>query len=362
MYYFLIIFITDCTKGLEMLNSINPPHGCTSYGYCYPSDRSISESGEITCKGGCICPSDTIKVDQLNCDGGEKCTPTSCPNDIYYDCRTTSTKPKCVCKPGFTGSDCEIPINSPCAATPCLNRGLCSTDAKNTSYTCTCDPGFSGDQCQCKSQTTAITCDLDEGNPCLDKTCRNGGTCQVLGNSKTATCKCPFQFYGDDCGTARQVNRKYVDCFDDSSFDYSSPDYFLYSSSASTGPDCFSQLIQYRTANVDATYNIATLGTGNLCYFSDSNMLKKKPSCFLFMCKSCESGTPKSGQAPVYELVGTKISPCSDKSCGVGTCAETKDSMGWYCQCPNGQRKKEECVLARAQDIRGSSLSYKLNI
>ena len=57
---------------------------------------------------------------------------------------------KCVCKPGFTGKNCEININE-CDPSPCLNGGHC-VDGVND-YTCKCPAGYAGKDCETGKNT-----------------------------------------------------------------------------------------------------------------------------------------------------------------------------------------------------------------
>ncbi|CAG2194976.1 Sushi, nidogen and EGF-like domain-containing protein 1 [Mytilus edulis] len=70
---------------------------------------------------------------------------------------------------------------TPCDNQPCFNGGLCKAIGDN--FTCTCSPGFSGSRCE------VSVCD---SNPCS-----NGGLCQVKGD--TYKCTCDPGFSGDQC-------------------------------------------------------------------------------------------------------------------------------------------------------------------
>ena len=46
---------------------------------------------------------------------------------------------------GYAGTDCEINFDD-CASTPCFNNATCADDV--AAYRCLCKPGFTGEQCQ----------------------------------------------------------------------------------------------------------------------------------------------------------------------------------------------------------------------
>ncbi|XP_071148714.1 uncharacterized protein [Mytilus edulis] len=70
---------------------------------------------------------------------------------------------------------------TPCGNQPCFNGGLCKAIGDN--FTCTCSPGFAGSRCE------VSVCD---SNPCS-----NGGLCQVKGDKYKCTCDPGFS--GDQC-------------------------------------------------------------------------------------------------------------------------------------------------------------------
>lgn len=68
----------------------------------------------------------------------------------------------CACQPGFTGLQCETPLDQ-CTPNPCRNRAICRS--RGDGPTCFCVPGFQGALCEI------------EVNECISQPCQNGATC-----------------------------------------------------------------------------------------------------------------------------------------------------------------------------------------
>uniref|UniRef100_A0A8D1DUT3 von Willebrand factor D and EGF domains n=1 Tax=Sus scrofa TaxID=9823 RepID=A0A8D1DUT3_PIG len=128
------------------------------------------------------------------CFFGVSCVPTTdgrfqcgrCPFGYYGDgvnCRAICRHPCgknrecvapniCKCKPGYSGSNCQIAVCHP----DCKNHGKCIKP-----NICECPPGHGG-----------ATCDEEYCRP----PCQHGGTC-LAGN----LCTCPYGFVGPRCET-----------------------------------------------------------------------------------------------------------------------------------------------------------------
>ncbi|CAB3397402.1 unnamed protein product [Caenorhabditis bovis] len=101
----------------------------------------------------------------------------------------------CKCHPGFHGNNCEKVVDfDPCAEKPCMNGATCQpkyndedVDEKPT-FECFCASGFGGPKC-------------DE-RPCETNPCLNNGTCRTTKGYSTYFCECAQGFGGKNCDVA----------------------------------------------------------------------------------------------------------------------------------------------------------------
>ncbi|XP_062412438.1 protein crumbs homolog 1 [Sardina pilchardus] len=110
----------------------------------------------------------------------DQCAPNPCRNHAI--CRSRGDGPTCFCVPGFQGALCEIEVDE-CISQPCRNGATCVN--KIGRYLCQCRPGFTGVSCELQ---------IDE---CQSQPCLNGGRCHDYVNGFSCTCGAGFQ--GDRC-------------------------------------------------------------------------------------------------------------------------------------------------------------------
>jgi hypothetical protein len=106
------------------------------------------------------------------------CEDTVCENGAYCVDGT------CVCPEGFTGNNCQTPINSNCTVNPCQNGGTC-----NTNGTCNCPSGYTGAFCQnFNSNTITVTFYNDQSNVGVITVYLNNTTGTITSNISNPSC------------------------------------------------------------------------------------------------------------------------------------------------------------------------------
>lgn len=103
----------------------------------------------------------------------------------------------CQCEPPYSGSLCEVAVNS-CTPSPCLNNGKCSLDELGAF--CTCPDKFNGLFCQHLVSIPAESC-LDNG-----RQCKNGGRCERKQNDAIFSCVCVDGYTGKMCEKAPSLS------------------------------------------------------------------------------------------------------------------------------------------------------------
>ncbi|CAI5453462.1 unnamed protein product [Caenorhabditis angaria] len=99
----------------------------------------------------------------------------------------------CKCPAGYNGNNCENLIEfDPCAEKPCLNGGSCqakykedAADEDKPEFECFCTPGYAGLKC--------------EERPCETNPCLNNGTCRTTKGVSHFFCDCSDGYGGKNC-------------------------------------------------------------------------------------------------------------------------------------------------------------------
>lgn len=210
MKYFSLILIvlihnsysqscTNCQNGKCLI--VNGQSTCVcSYGYFGDSCEFTDPCLTKPCRGGACFPqvinnrpdyycSCYTAFSGTNCEIGidNPCAGNPCLNNGI--CDIDYTKPgafMCLCPAGYFGQKCETYLSA-CAGNQCQNNGICIPNAQNTNYTCKCQPGFFGEFCEI------------EKNECASNPCKFNSTCYDLIDGYI--CKCRPNFVGSDCST-----------------------------------------------------------------------------------------------------------------------------------------------------------------
>ncbi|XP_050796181.1 protocadherin Fat 3 isoform X5 [Gopherus flavomarginatus] len=140
-----------------------------------------------TCNGG-LCPGSSDPCMEKPCPGDMQCVGyeasrrpfiCQCPPGKLGECSGY----QCSCLSQFTGRNCESEITV-CFPNPCRNGG-------------SCDPIGNAFICNCKNGLTGVTCE-DDVNECEREECENGGSCiNVFGSF---LCNCTPGYVGQYCG------------------------------------------------------------------------------------------------------------------------------------------------------------------
>ncbi|XP_052272462.1 uncharacterized protein LOC127872979 isoform X1 [Dreissena polymorpha] len=125
-----------------------------------------------------------VFVDVQNSTEFGPCQKLHCMND--GKCISQENGPKCSCKPGYTGHDCDTDVDE-CSVQSCRNGGTCHDEVNN--YTCDCTPLFTGRNCQI--DIVALLCE--------NITCSGNGFCKASHQLSVGACVCKPGFVGKNC-------------------------------------------------------------------------------------------------------------------------------------------------------------------
>ena len=321
----------------------SPPNGICVDGSCFcregwgSADCSVVRQCPGKCSGHGTCDSKTLKC---TCDenfAGESCNEKrTCPtSDEGLTCsghgRCDSKTQVCTCESPYVGDDCAT---LGCGDKQCLNGGLC------VSGNCLCKRGYTGSQCEIST--------------CIDG-CNGHGTCTgtkkkislslslSLSHTHThtnvgTTCDCEPNYKGESC-SVRQCPH---DCSSIGSCDTKN-NYKCTCPDTHTGSGCEFEKIKCHNEGKP----VYETGSKPRCVckkgFSEESNCEKK-SCGLEGCGrgSCNDGTcvcPAGIQGDHCEEVGCGLTGCYHGKCDSGKCV---CELG-YDASTNCQYKKVDC-------------------
>ena len=185
---------------------------------CERLQRSV-DNRTCVCKPGHTGTSCEINIHNLMMDS------KPCQNGGYAGMNGT-----CICSPGFTGTNCEWNIDDCPIGDYCQNGAACVDDIN--SFFCLCPPGISGVRCEivpcaantanpcqnggtCTDGVNGYICSCKPGYSgtnceimCATNPCQNGGTCTAGVNGYT--CNCPLGYTGTTCQQPQSKSRPVI--------------------------------------------------------------------------------------------------------------------------------------------------------
>ncbi|PAV60087.1 hypothetical protein WR25_02474 [Diploscapter pachys] len=154
-------------------------YGCYNYGLCTnPKQKSITSPEETVVwdctHTDCVCVAGTGNGTYTCSDRPKLCLPNPCGitnETAQIKCVDGLGTYNCTCKAGWTGSDCNMDMDDPCAEAPCLNvynycknntcAGTCTQELGDSTWKCNCPSGYQGPDC---TKTYAIWVSTNEEN------------------------------------------------------------------------------------------------------------------------------------------------------------------------------------------------------
>ncbi|XP_077468678.1 protein eyes shut homolog isoform X2 [Stigmatopora argus] len=239
---------------------------------------------------------------------------------------------KCACFPGSTGRYCELDIND-CGGNPCGVLSICKDTLDG--YICFCAPGFVGNNCEI------------EVIECLSQPCRNGGSC--IDDVSSFNCHCPVGFRGSYCEIS--INECMSSpCMHNAACVHLAHGYGCVCASGFTGTRC-ELPIDECTSSPCKNGGTCIKQPGN--YFCQCQAPLKGRNCDLSPCEAsnpCENGAlcveeldedhyplgfrcrcRPGFEGPYCEI---NVDECSSNPCINGFCYDVVD--GFYCLCNPG--------------------------
>ncbi|XP_011155251.1 protein crumbs isoform X1 [Harpegnathos saltator] len=110
------------------------------------------------------------------------------PCMMHGKCVSRQDRYECHCSARYSGNNCQIDNGPPCQNAPCRNGGTCSEDPRGD-FSCACKPAFTGSRCESQ---------LGVGGLCEQSPCKNDGVCLALTESEYR-CECQPGWTGKNC-------------------------------------------------------------------------------------------------------------------------------------------------------------------
>ncbi|XP_052812893.1 fibropellin-1-like isoform X2 [Mya arenaria] len=241
----------------------------------------------------------------------DSCIPDPCAHGSCFS--GPNGQYRCVCQPGWNGTDCQIAASTTSAPDPCLSnpcpQGTCARHGTN--FTCTaCQSGYTGPNCN-----QVVT----SSDPCTPSPCMHGS---CFSSGSTFFCQCSQGYTGKTCNTAATTPApcSSTPCIHGSCTNQGSS-YTCTCTNGWAGTNC-----DQVSVSDPCQPNPCIHGT---CFGSGANFLCQCTQGY--MGKTCSASTD----------------PCSNNPCVNGVCFHHNNDF--VCQCPTGyigktcSQRADEC-------------------